>query len=299
MLAGIVYCIRVIAVEVILPSEERDDQSNADDERFRRTRDEYLADGTYSVMSKALSILAYGKSIAIDHSNAGSISWADDETTMSYKGRPIDIARFRSMVGAVIEEAEDKLWRDLIWTVREQRFEIPLDKLQDDVTWTKRGVSFVDNANNGLQNKQDWMIERALTDDKGRKLRKRGEWSRSEVQKYLRMVDQFRELLLFCIHTTGGQPARGTEITSIRFRNGFQQDRNVFAIQGHIVIVTRYHKSQSQFDKPKVIPRFLPWRIGQLLAVYLAYVQPFQQYLTVKVRGLGRTDHIWSNEYGP
>jgi hypothetical protein len=117
MLAGIVYCIRVIAIEVILPSEERDNQDDADDERFKQTRDEFLADGTYSVMSKALSILAYGKSIAMDHSNAGSISWSDDETTMSYKGRPIDIVRFRSMVGAVIEEAEDKLWKDLMWTV--------------------------------------------------------------------------------------------------------------------------------------------------------------------------------------
>ena len=94
---------------MILPSEERDDQGDADDERFRRTRDDFLADGTYSVMSKALSILAYGKSIAMDHSNAGSISWSEDEMKMSYKGRPIDMARFRSMVGAVIEEVEDKL----------------------------------------------------------------------------------------------------------------------------------------------------------------------------------------------
>ena len=108
-----------------------------------------------------------------------------------------------------------------MWTAQEQRFDIPLDKLQDDITWTKRGVSFVDNANNGLQNKQDWMIERALTDDRGKRLRKQGEWSRSEVQKYLRTVDRFQELLLFSIHATGGQPARGTEITSIQFRNGF------------------------------------------------------------------------------
>ena len=59
---------------------------------------------------------------------------------------------------------------------------------------------------------------------------KQGVWSRVEVQKYLRKLDQFRELLLFCVHVTGGQPACGTEITTIRFRNGFQQDRNVFAI---------------------------------------------------------------------
>ena len=69
-------------------------------------------------MSKALSILAYGKSIAMNHSNAGSISWSDDRMEMSYKGRPIDVARFGGMAKGVIEEAEDKLWKDLMWTVR-------------------------------------------------------------------------------------------------------------------------------------------------------------------------------------
>jgi hypothetical protein len=39
-------------------------------------------------------------------------------------------------------------------------------------------------------------------------------------------------------------------------------------------------------------------RVGQLLTVYLAYVQPFQQYLTVKLKGLGRSDHIWAYQYG-
>jgi hypothetical protein len=29
-----------------------------------------------------------------------------------------------------------------------------------------------------------------------------------------------------------------------------------------------------------------------MIAVYLAYVQPFQQYLIVKVKGSGQTDHI-------
>ena len=221
MLAGVVYCVRVIAVEVILPSEEREDQDDADDERFKQVRDSFLADGTYSVISKALSILAYGKSIAMNHSNAGSISWSDDRMQMDYKGRTIDTVRFGSMVRGAIEEAEDKLWRDLMWSTQEQRFEIPLEGLRDDVTWTKRGVSFIDNANNGLQDKREWMTRRALADAGGKKMWKAKVWSKPEVRKYLRKVDRFRELLLFCIHITRGQPARGTEITSIRFRNGF------------------------------------------------------------------------------
>jgi hypothetical protein len=35
MLAGIVYYIRAIAVEIILPLEGREDQDDEDDERFK------------------------------------------------------------------------------------------------------------------------------------------------------------------------------------------------------------------------------------------------------------------------
>jgi len=41
------------------------------------------------------------------------------------------------------------------------------------------------------------------------------------VRRYLRKIDRFRELLLFYIHLTGGQPARGTEMTTLRFKNGY------------------------------------------------------------------------------
>ena len=143
------------------------------------------------------------------------------------------------------------------------------------------------------------MLKRALSRPEGSKLLADGQWLLREVRRYLRCMDRFLESLLLSIHWTGGQPARGTEITSIRFKNGFMQDRNIFAIMGHMAVVVRYHKSQSQYGKPKVVPRFLPSRVGQLLAVYLSYVQPFREYLNVQARGSGWTDYLWANEHGP
>ena len=70
-------------------------------------------------------------------------------------------------------------------------------------------------------------------------------------------------------------PTRGTELLSILFRNGLYQDRNIYLIDGGLVVITRYHKSQSLVDRPKIIPRRLTPRLSQLLTVYLAYVQPF------------------------
>jgi hypothetical protein len=126
------------------------------------------------------------------------------------------------------------------------------------VTWTKRGVSFIDNAHNGLREKRKWTLKRILSDKDGSKMRNQRSWVMPHVRRYLRKIDRFRKLLLFCIHLTGGQPARGTEMTTLRFKNGYLQDRNIFVMHGQMVFVTHYHKSQSQMDKPKVIPRFLP-----------------------------------------
>lgn len=287
MLAGVVYCVRVLAVEIILPSIEREDQNEEDYRHFRQVRGEHFADGSYSVMSKMLSMLAYSKHLAMNHGNSGAVSWSEDRLILSYRGKPIALSRFKSMVHGAIAEAEDMLWKDLLCTGLDDRFEIPLDELRDDVTWTKRGVSFIDNTHNGLREKRKWTLKRILSDKDGSKMRNQRSWAMPHVRRYLRKVDRFRELLLLCMHLSGGQPARGTEMTTLRFKNGYLQDRNIFVMHGQMVFVTRYHKSQSQIDKPKVIPRFLPWRVGQVLAVYLAYLQPVQEYLSVQVKGSG------------
>ena len=85
----------------------------------------------------------------------------------------------------------------------------------------------------------------------------------------------------------------------MRHRNGLLQDRNLFIMDGQVMTVVRYHKSQSQWDKPKVVPRFLPPQLGQVMVMYLAYLQPFQEYLTVQVLGGSFSDYVWADEQGP
>jgi superfamily II DNA or RNA helicase len=300
MLAGVVYCTRVIGVEAILPAAERDQQGEDDDGRFLETRNRYLADGGYSPMSKMISLLAYGKMIARNHGNAGAVLWSRDGKVVQLREQKILVSRFKSMVTDTVAAAEKLLWERLMWsTSRADRFEEPLSKLEDDPTWTKRGVSFLNNRNNGLQDKRNFMLGRAMNHRTGRKLRGRaGHWQVRPARRWLRHVDEFRELLLFCVHTTGGQPARGTEITSVRFKNGFMQDRNVYIIHGQLAVITRYHKSQSQQDKPKIVPRFLPYRVAQLMVLYLAYVQPLQEYLSVISKGGGWSEYIWADHHG-
>jgi hypothetical protein len=78
MLAGIVYCVRVIAAELMLPSSQRKEQNDEDRENFLHMRQKYLADGSYSPMSTMISLLAYSKHITLNKTNAGSVQWSAD-----------------------------------------------------------------------------------------------------------------------------------------------------------------------------------------------------------------------------
>lgn len=293
-LAGVVYCVRVIGVNLLLRSDLGGEGHQQERDHFLDKRKDYLADGSFTPMSEMLSLLAFSKKIAMNSGNSGSVFWSKDKKTFYLNGRPILIERFQAMARDAIDELEDRFWRELVWVEDDRREQINLKEIVDDVTFTKRGCSFVSNSENQLADGLEWMMKR-----EGERLQVDGGWDVRRVKKYLRRVTKYLELLLFAVHVTSGQPGRGTEITSMRHRNGCLQDRNMFVVDGDFMTVTRYHKSASQFDKPKVVPRFLPPRLGQLLVLYLARLQPFQEYLTVHVLHGGYSDYVWADEQGP
>jgi hypothetical protein len=74
ILAGIVYCIRVLFTEALLPAAQREEQTDDNRNRFLKMRRQYLADRSYSLISKMLSLLAYSKYIRLNAGNSGNAS---------------------------------------------------------------------------------------------------------------------------------------------------------------------------------------------------------------------------------
>ncbi|KAG5920002.1 hypothetical protein E4U61_000340 [Claviceps capensis] len=302
MLAGLVYCVRVISLELLLPSKDRASQGRPEIQHFFDERTKYLKDSSMSVLSYMINLLAYGKHIAMEHGNAGSVFWEEGNRAMILQGTRIVMDKFRTMVDKAIEDAEDLFWQKLMSTPSESdRFELDLNELTDDISSRKRDSSFLDNKRNGLASQHlDVTVARLLQSKNGKKLRRNGKWHVRLAREYLRQLDKFRKLLLFCVHVTGGQPSRDTEILSLRFKNSCVRTRNVFLFDGYVMTVTFSNKTDAEWDSPKVIPRFLPWRVGQLLSCYLVYVQPLAELLrnAVSDRSIG-SKYIWADEEGP
>jgi hypothetical protein len=207
-------------------------------------------------------------------------------------------------------EAEQVLWEQLLWLQKEEknsRLSIDLAAIQDDVTIVQRGVSFLSPGR--VQEAERWMLKqlasvlatRRLYEGRGGAVDRDREskaesdsdsnsnrpvqWRLQEVRRHLQHIERFLDLLSLAVHVAGGQSACGPELLSVRWRNGLLQDRNLYVIDGQVAVVTRYHKTQSQWDKPKVVVHFLPKAVGQLVAAYLLYARPLRalRYMTISI----------------
>ena len=88
MLAGVVYCTRVLAVEILLPAATRKERQLRSQERenFIITRKKYLVDGSYSPFSEMISLLAYSKHIARQAANTPMSMWSNNRDTLYLRG---------------------------------------------------------------------------------------------------------------------------------------------------------------------------------------------------------------------
>ena len=77
-------------------------------------------------------------------------------------------------------------------------------------------------------------------------------FQQTAVDEYLKDDEYFRELLALLIMFTCGMSGRGTEMSSLRYMNTMDGDRNITIEGGQFMLVTEYHKSQAMMDELKV-----------------------------------------------
>jgi hypothetical protein len=89
-------------------------------------------------------------------------------------------------------------------------------------------------------------------------------------------VAQFKEKLAVLVHVTAGQPARAPELLSIQHCNtANSQQRNIYIEDGMVTFVTAYHKGFHASNDVKIIHRYVPREVGELVVWYIWLVMPF------------------------
>ena len=109
-------------------------------------------------------------------------------------------------------------------------------------------------------------------------------WKPSAAKQYVAKIHSFLERLLLLVHLTAGQPARGTEILSLRHCNTVNGNhRSIFIEDGLVSTVTAYHKGYNIVGSTKIIHRYLPKEVSELVVYYLWFILPFWRKLDLLV----------------
>ncbi|KAH8645567.1 hypothetical protein BGZ61DRAFT_542699 [Ilyonectria robusta] len=271
-LAGLVYTGRAVVAEAAIPSSQRAALTDLP-EQLHAARESWLCKTSFAPMGYILSLLLYGRKIAMETGSRLAVLWNAEGTLLYYHGQPLAIDSIRQLVARMTADAEDLLWERLLFRPSSSsscntaagpagpyiqqtagleargRFLIPLAAIRDDLTQTQRGQSFMHT--NGLLGREKEILQSLVAGPLQKEfLDSKGEWKWPRVQRYLQQVKHFQELLLVLIHLTN-QPLRGPEITGLQLVNGINRNCSVFIIDGKVVLVSQYHKSLAHFNSPK------------------------------------------------
>ncbi|KAK6495599.1 hypothetical protein TWF481_002647 [Arthrobotrys musiformis] len=266
-------------------------------------------------MSLMLNNLAYGLKKAMLVPGQARVFWVNAEvkTELKYEGQSITISGLRSMVRELIKEATDILWQDLLFTDdHERRFMVELKGVDDNMALGAGATSGAFLRLNeaaeltvGVKLVQDRLFENVRAREQMLNMKHVANINIGSVFKdsglklYAKSVEKFLDKLFVLVHFTGGAPARGTEISCTRYRDSVSVDRNLFTLNGKVVLISQYHKGMIITDRLKIIPRVLPKAVGDLVALYLRYVRPFTDSLDAIYRkDKPETDYLWENGRG-
>ncbi|KDN64750.1 hypothetical protein CSUB01_11123 [Colletotrichum sublineola] len=279
------------------------------------TRTSGAPDAEPTPMDWILEMRTMGLKIQYDTLIPGHVDWTKDE--ISFRRARFSMGQLLDIMHGLVQEAREILAELTMVGEGEGGGEklrgalptILWASIEDDHSEKRPGYSFLrDDRNVWTQKGEGWVFRQIGVSP--RLARRWGvDGSRAEDARpgvfhpaarraYEHAFGQFRERLWLLMHMLGGQPGRATELAGIRHSNTVNGGvRNVFAHEGSMCFVTAYHKGFRSTGQAKVIYRYLPQEVGELLVWYLWLVLPFWQEVQGTVSGSGGySAYLWADE---
>ena len=271
--------------DLLFPGENLDTGSL---ERLRALIDRFLIRGSYSTIHWLLDLRSYGLKIARNTTSPGYIDWSGD--TILYKDISFSLSDFRSFLFGRIDSTRDILFKELLFSSLNNIPEIPWPRIFDNPLDNTGFSNFIDNPRTdfGLENSNQWLFNR-ISENSNLSSRfflsgPEITWNTKELSEYTKSIRVFLEKLLVLFLISGGQPPRAPELLSLRSTNSTKTGlRNIFIEGGYVYFVTYYYKGYSISGGTRLIYRYLPREVGELLVYYLWLIYPFYSRISLSV----------------
>ena len=247
--------------------------------------------GRISPMDRILHMRTYGLKIRMTTKAGGTVSWEGDSILVNKIKFNMDDIRI--VVQGLYETVRKRL-NDLLYVEREDQLPaLDLKSVCDNAAELSEGWNFLkDSRNEFTVDGERWMWRRMFVEEAIERSfivggldhvqsRDDIQWDRKKVEDYFRKVRRFKEELQALVHFAAGAPARATSLISIQTENGPQGrgQRGIFIENGMVDIVTAYDKGTSMSQKVKIIHRYVPREVGEMIVRSMWLLDPWVKQL--------------------
>ncbi|THV80043.1 hypothetical protein D6D27_08852 [Aureobasidium pullulans] len=272
-------------------------------EDVERLTHRFLRRGTRSPFEWMFDLRSYGQHLAMQSAAGGKVSWTGDR--LSYGDISLDISQLKRMVSLLSYDTRQLLDSCLLFGLPTPT--ISIQSLVDNPSSTEAGFSLVrhSEARKLLEVEGGcWLLDQVVrSPDLQLKFfadRTSNTFKLPAVNQYMHSVNHFRTNLAVLCHITSGQPARATELLSIRHRNSYEgEQRGVYLDGGLVNLTTSYYKGSTIEAKADVniIQRYLPESVGLVVVRYLWLVLPWIELLETQCYSRTKvSDHLWPDQ---
>ncbi|KZT18427.1 hypothetical protein NEOLEDRAFT_1152627 [Neolentinus lepideus HHB14362 ss-1] len=249
IIARLEYCMRLFFLTRIKTVAE--ELYHGDDDLGCKALSCWFTEKVQSPFNTLRSLQHRAAAIALKTTSQPRVYWTDriDYTSMLYRGTKITQEDLQSIFSRT-EDAAIQTWQQDVLCG------LPIPSLDwkdvvDDLVNTDVGYSFLSDQRNPVFADTEILLHAVMDNAKTRdcflfkiNYGQGWEWNRDTMRGWLAKYATFEGILMARCEMLSGAPARGTEITSMTFKNTkTRAARNLLAFGPYISIVTLYHKT--------------------------------------------------------
>ncbi|EPQ50228.1 hypothetical protein GLOTRDRAFT_134134 [Gloeophyllum trabeum ATCC 11539] len=284
-IARLVYCMRLFFLAHIKAIAQQ--SYHGDEEIACKAASRWFTEKVESPFNALRSLQHRASAMAYKTSSQPRVYWLDRTgyTSMLYRGTKITQQDLQTIFTRM-EKTAIELWeRDILCGMKVDW--VDWSNIVDDLVNTDVGYCFLTDRRNHTFGNHDILLGTIMDNAAAREtlLMKTNygdgwEWNKDFIRLWLSNYAIFEGILLARCEMLSGAPARGTEITSMTFRNTLTRTaRNLVAYGPYLSIVTLYHKTGGLTGSDRLLPHALDALTADLIIQNLAVARPFAQFL--------------------
>jgi hypothetical protein len=262
LIAKLLYCVRATVFTELIKRNERDGGEIRIDKDLDGlgvyVRD--LVQSPFGFLRETMHLAAH---IAGDSTCLPQICWLGENeyTSLAIRGKKVELSELKKLCRELLKEAETQLHSRVKMGVSGSKCGRWEDfDAEDDLANTEDEYSFISSCKN-ISKKRKGLLKAFMANgytkgffSKGRN-GKKILWNQSNCMEWLKRTKALLEMLVVLCHLLGGQPARGAEMATLRWKNSVHEQRGFYWANRSAMLLGIYSKTRSMTGRNSLIPR--------------------------------------------